>query len=171
MCERNVFLHKKWGSTYPSSWWFFKTLAALGTFVVVCMPEFICCKCLHEPLLPVHKLLLFLIKNRGFIEWGLLNGSCNLYNLTFSKQVKTVVWQLMILSLINCEFYNTLCFSYFCLSLVSQSSGPQSNQPHLVFCMYTMVIDNSLMCICHGPQWSFWCHSGLGPFSPIMVSV
>jgi len=70
---------------------------------------------------------------------------------------------------LNCEFYDTLCFS-FLLSLVSQSSGPQSNQPHSVFCMYTMVIDNSLMCIQYGPQLSFQCHSSLGPFSLIMVS-
>jgi len=51
---------------------FFELWQALGAFFVVCMPEFICHNCLHEPLLPAHKLRLFLIKNRHSIEWGSL---------------------------------------------------------------------------------------------------
>jgi len=40
--ERNGFCKKMWGSTYPSSWWFFWTLAS-GCFLSdVCVPEFIC---------------------------------------------------------------------------------------------------------------------------------
>ena len=70
MWEECLFLHKKWGSTYPSSSWWFFNLWQLCALFCVCMPEFICCTCLHE-LLPVHKLLYFLlIKNRRFIEWG-----------------------------------------------------------------------------------------------------
>jgi len=30
---------KMWGSTYPSSWWFFWTLAALGTFYLMCVHQ------------------------------------------------------------------------------------------------------------------------------------
>jgi len=75
----------------------FKTLAALGTFYLLCAPEFICCKYVHELLLPVHEFLLFLLKywegppliERGplfwvgppfyvglpFMEWGPLSIS------------------------------------------------------------------------------------------------
>jgi len=39
ICERNGFCTQKWGSSYPSSWWFFGTLAALGAFYLVCVHQ------------------------------------------------------------------------------------------------------------------------------------
>jgi len=82
--EEWLFCKKFWGSTYPSSWWFLKSVSSGGFLSVVCVPEFICHTYLHEPLLPVNKFLLFLIKNRTLywvgpplIEWGplLLSGT------------------------------------------------------------------------------------------------